>query len=83
MISTDKIEIMAVGTSSHLSLVDCNSANIGGSSIPFKTSVKYFGVKVDWTLSMQDEISSVCRAAFVELRCLTSDHIFPKEIWQD
>ena len=44
MLNTDKTEIMAVGTSSHLSRVDCNSTNIGGSSIPFKTSVKYLGV---------------------------------------
>ena len=56
MLNTDKTEIMAVGTSSRLSRVDCNSANIGGSSIPFKTSVKYLGVRIDQTLSMQDHI---------------------------
>ena len=36
MLNTDKTEIMAIGISSHLSWVDCNSANIGGSSIPSK-----------------------------------------------
>ena len=36
MLNTDKTEVMAVGTSSHLSRVECNSANIGGSSIPSK-----------------------------------------------
>ena len=46
MLNADKTEIMAVGTSSRLSRVDCNSVNIGGSSIPFKTSVKDLGVKL-------------------------------------
>ena len=63
---------MVVGTSSRLSRVDCNSANIGGSNISFKTSVKYLGVAFDQTLSKQDQISSVCRASFVELRRLAS-----------
>ena len=72
MLNTDKTKVMAVGTSSRLSRVDCNSANIGGSSIPFETSVKYLGVAFDQTLSKQDQISSVCRASFVELRRLAS-----------
>ena len=72
MVNTYKTGVMAVGTSSRLSRVDCNSANIGVSSIPFKTSVKYLGVKTDQTLSMQDQISSVCRASFFELRRLAS-----------
>ena len=54
ILNTDKTEVIAVSTSSRLSRVDCNSANIGGSSIPFRTSVKYLGVKIDQTLSMQD-----------------------------
>ena len=70
MLNTDKTEVMAVGTSSRLSRVDCNSVNIGGSNIPYKTSVKYFGVKTDQTLSMQDHISNVCRTSFIELRHL-------------
>ena len=72
MLNTDKTEVASVGTSSHLSRIDCNSANIGGSSIPFKTSVKYLGVKTDQTLSMQDQISSVYLASFLELRRLAS-----------
>ena len=72
MLNTDKTEVMAVGISSRLSLVDCNSANIGCSNIPFETFVKYLGVKTDQTLSMQDQISSVCRASSLELRRLAS-----------
>ena len=44
----------------------------GGSNIPFRTSVKYLGVKIDQTLSMQDQISSVCCASFLEVRRLAS-----------
>ena len=72
MLNTDKTEVMAAGISSHLSRVDCNSANIVGSGIPFKTSVKYLGVKIDQILFMKDQISTVCRASFVELRRLAS-----------
>ena len=67
ILNSDKTEVMAVGTSCRRSRVDCNSANIGGSSIPFKTSVNYLGVKIDQTLSMQDQISSVCRASVLKL----------------
>ena len=72
MVNTYKTGVMAVGTSSRLSRVDCNSASIGGSKIPFKTSVKDLGVQIDQTLSMQDQISSVCRASFLDLRRLAS-----------
>ena len=54
MLNNDKTEVMAVGTSSHLSGIDCNLANIRGSNIPLRTSVKYLGVKTDQTRSKQD-----------------------------
>ena len=72
MLNTDKTEVMAVDTSSRLSRVGRDSANIEGSNVPFKTSVKYLGVKIDQTLSMQDQMSSVCRSFFLKLRRLAS-----------
>ena len=81
---TNKTEAMAVGTSVRLSRVDYNSANIGGSNIPFKTSVKYLAVKIDQTLSIQDQISSVCRASLLELRRAAFIRPYlPKELLQD
>ena len=50
MLNTDRTEVMTAGTSSHLSQVDSNSANIGGSNIPSKTSVKYPVVRIDHTV---------------------------------
>ena len=66
-LNTDKTDVMPVGSASCLKSVD-----IGRNSVPFKTSVKYLGVHLDRTLSMQKYISSICCASFLELRCIAS-----------
>ena len=71
-LNTDKTEVMPVGSASCLESADSECANIGGNSVPFKTSVKYLGVHLDKTLSMQKHISSVCCASFLELRRIAS-----------
>ena len=55
-----------------LSSVGRDSADIGDKHIPFKSSVRNLGVHLDQTLSMQQHISSVCRAAYLELRRIAS-----------
>ena len=67
-LNTDKTEVMPVGSASRIALVESECANIGGNSVPFKTSVKYLGVHLDRTLSMPQHFDSVCRASFLELR---------------
>ena len=52
--------------------VGCESADIGGSSIPFQTTVTYLGVHLDQTLSMKQPISSLCRTMFPALRRVAS-----------
>ena len=69
---TDKTEVMPVGSASCLESVDSECANMGGNSVPFKMSVKYLGVDLDDTLSMQKHISSICCASFLELRRIAS-----------
>ena len=71
-LNTDKTEVMPVVSASCLESVDSECANIGGNSVPFKTSVKYLGVHLDKTLSMQKHISSICCASFLELRRIAS-----------
>jgi hypothetical protein len=71
-LNTDKTEVMSVGATSRLRLIGNDSVNLGGTNISFQASVKYLGVKLDQTLSMQDQISSVCRACFLELRRVAS-----------
>ena len=68
-LNTDKTEVMPVGSASCLESVDSECANIGGNSVPFKTSVKYLGVHLDKT---QKHISSICCASFLELRRIAS-----------
>ena len=63
---------MTVFSKSSLRPVGSSSINLCGSDIPFQTSVKYLGVKLDQTLSMHDQISSVCRACFFDLRRISS-----------
>ena len=85
MLNVDKTEVMAVVTSSRLRLVDSDSADIGVSNISFKTPVKYIEVKIDQTLSMLDQISSICHASFLELKDALhpSDRISQKALLQD
>ena len=71
-LNTDKTEVMHVGSVSRHESVDSECANIGGNSVTFKTSVVYFGVRLDRTLSMQQHTSYICRAAFLELRGIAS-----------
>ena len=71
-LNTDKTEVMPVGSASCLESVDSECANIGGNSVPFKTSVKYLGVHLDKTLSMQKYISSICCASFLKHRRISS-----------
>ena len=70
-LNTDKSEVMPVGSVSCLKSVDSECANIDGNSVPFKTSVKYLGVHLDKTLSVQKHIS-ICCASFLELRRIAS-----------
>ena len=55
-----------------ISSVGCECADIGGSCIPFQTTVTYLGVHLDQRLSMKQHISSLCRTTFLALRRIAS-----------
>ena len=55
-----------------ISSVGCECADIGGSCIPFQTTVTYPGVHLDQRLSMKQHISSLCRTTFLALRRIAS-----------
>ena len=71
-LNTEKAEMMLVGSSMRISSVDCESADIGGSSIPFQTTVTYLGVHLDQTLSMKQHTSSLFLTTFIALRRIAS-----------
>ena len=48
---TEKTEMILVGSSVHISSVDCESADVGGSSIPFQTFVMYLGVHLELVIN--------------------------------
>ena len=64
--------MMLVGSSVCFSSVGCESADIGGSCIPFQTTVTYLGVHLDQTLSMKQNISSLCRITFLAFMRIAS-----------
>ena len=67
-----KTEMMLVGSSVRTSSVGCESADIDGNCIPSQTTVTYFAVHFDQTLSMKQHISSLCRTTFLALRRIDS-----------
>ena len=53
-----------------ISSVNCESADIDESCIPFQTYVTYLGVHLDQTLSMKQHISRLCHTTFLALRSI-------------
>ena len=71
-LNTEKTEVLSVASTSRLSSVGRDSADIGGKRIPFRSSVRNLGVHLDQTLSTQQHISSVSCAAYLGLRRIDS-----------
>ena len=72
VLNTDKTELMPIGSAKRLMEIGSSSASIGGCEIQFATSVKYLGITFDETLSFHEQISNVCRSAFLEMRRIAS-----------
>ena len=74
MLNTDKRKVVAVGASPLLALVDSDSATSGETVSPLEASRKRLEVQINRTFSKeeQEQISSIGRAYFVELRRLAS-----------
>ena len=75
-LNTHKTEVMPVDSASRLESVNSECANIGESSVPFKMSVKSLGVHLDRTLSVQQHISSISRASFLDHRRVASVRLY-------
>ena len=64
----DKTEFILLGRKRHLSETVINHLSIGSSCVSSSSSVRNLGVLLDSELSMQPQISSVCKSAYFHLR---------------
>ena len=67
---------MISGSKHRLRQIPSSSMSVNGSSIPYLSSVKYLGVTLDSTLTMERHVSSVCRSTFLALRRISSIRSF-------
>ena len=71
-LNPEKTEFMVAGTKYSLDRVPSDSISVGNNSISIQSSVRYLGVTIDSSLSMQRHISDVCRSCFLALRRISS-----------
>jgi hypothetical protein len=70
-----KTEIIPIGSASKLSQASLFPITLSGTEIPFAEKVKNLGVLLDQTFSIENHISLLCKAAYLQLRKIA-------RIWQ-
>ena len=71
-----KMEAMVVGSQSLTSVSGTGHLEIGSCLISFQLNVKDLGVFLNSGLTVCDHISSVCHSAYLELRGISSIHLW-------
>ena len=71
-LSEEKTELLVVGDSTRLCEVKKEPLTFGPNAVPFQTSAKYLGVHLDETLSMKEQVTSLCRSSDFHLRKIAS-----------
>ena len=71
-LNEEKTELLVVGDSTSLCQVKKEPLTFGPNSVPFQTSAKYLGVHLDETLSMKEQVTSLCRSSYFHLRKIAS-----------
>ena len=71
-LNEDKTELLAIADRLRLSQIETTPLTFGSSKVPFTSSAKYLGVYLDQNLSMEAQISSLCRTCFLHLRKISS-----------
>ena len=66
-LNESKTEFMIIGTSRQISKLDVTSIRVGNSVVTPSNTVRNLGVWFDTTLSMETQVSKVCKAAFFML----------------
>ena len=71
-LNPEKTEAMISGSRHRLLQTPSSTMSVNGTSISYLPSVKYLGVTLDCSLTMERHISSVCRSTFLALRRISS-----------
>ena len=71
-LNPEKTEAMISGSKYRLCQTPSNSMSVNGTTIPYLPSVKYLGVTLDSSLTMERHIGNVCRSTFLALRRISS-----------
>ena len=71
-LNPDKTEVLIVGTNHQLKELDTKDINLGQNTFCFQPCIKYLGFKLDSCLSMSDQINSVSRSCYFDLRRISS-----------
>ena len=67
-LNPSKTEFLLIGNNQQREKLTFNSFNFSGSSIPFSTSARNLGVLFDSALSFENQISSVCKSSYFQIR---------------
>ena len=71
-LNPEKTEAMISGSRHRLLQTPSCTMSVNGTSISYLPSVKYLGVTLDCSLTMERHISNVCRSTFLALRRISS-----------
>ena len=67
-LNEEKTELLVVGDRTRLCQVKKEPLTFGPKAVPFQTSAKYLGVHLDETLSMKEQMTSLCRSSYFHFR---------------
>ena len=71
-LNTDKTQVIWIGTRQQLEKIHVSELLIGSDTISTSSKVSDLGVLIDDQLKMSDQISSLCRSCFFQLRQIRS-----------
>jgi len=71
-LNEEKTELLVEGDRARLCQVKKEPLTFGPNALPFQTSTKYLGVHLDETLSMKEQVTSLCRSSYFHLRKIAS-----------
>jgi len=72
-LNADKTQLMWLGTRQQLAKLTVSQLRLTTSVVEFASTAKDLGVVLDNPLSMESQVTAVCRSCFYQLQSLTTD----------